>query len=95
MTAHDYSQIPVTDDGRIVGSVSETRLFSAIVKNPEIKGKAIDLIMQPAFPFVDISAGIDALATMITPDTPAVLVRDFKSQDTFIITRWDVMQALN
>ena len=32
---------------------------------------------------------------MITPDTPAVLVRDFKSQDTFIITRWDVMQALS
>ena len=95
MTEHDYSQIPVTDDGRIVGSVSETRLFSAIVKNPEIKSKAIDVVMQPAFPFVDISAGIDALATMITPDTPAVLVRDFKSQDTFIITRWDVMQALN
>ena len=95
MTEHDYSQIPVTDDGRIVGSVSETRLFSAIVKNPDIKTKAIDIVMQPAFPFVDISAGIDALATMITPDTPAVLVRDFKSQDTFIITRWDVMQALN
>ena len=35
--------------------------------------------MQPAFPFVDISTGIDALATMITPDNPAVLVRDFKS----------------
>jgi len=95
MTEHDYSQIPVTDDGRIVGSVSETRLFSAIVRNPDIKTKAIELVMQPAFPFVDISAGIDALATMITPDTPAVLVRDFKSQDTFIITRWDVMQALN
>jgi len=95
MTEHDYSQIPVTDDGRIVGSVSETRLFSAIVRNPDIKTKAIDLVMQPAFPFVDITAGIDALATMITPDTPAVLVRDFKSQDTFIITRWDVMQALN
>ena len=64
-------------------------------KNPDIKTKAIDVVMQPAFPFVDITAGIDALATMITPDTPAVLVRDFKSQDTFIITRWDVMIALN
>jgi hypothetical protein len=34
-------------------------------------------------------------AAMITPETPAVLVRDFKSQETFIITRWDVMQALS
>jgi cystathionine beta-synthase len=95
MTEHDYSQIPVTDGGRIVGAVSETRLFSAIVARPDVKAQPVDTIMQPAFPFVDISTGIDALATMITPETPAVLVRDFKSQDTFIITRWDVMQALS
>jgi cystathionine beta-synthase len=95
MTEHDYSQIPVTDGGRIVGAVSETRLYAAIVANPDVKAKPIDTIMQPAFPFVDISAGLDALATMITPETPAVLVRDFKSQDTFIITRWDVMQAIS
>ncbi len=31
---------------------------------------------------------------MITPESPAVLVRDFKSHDTFIITRWDVIRAL-
>ncbi len=60
-----------------------------------MKARAIDVIMQPAFPFVDISTGVDALATMITSENPAVLVRDFKSQDTFIITRWDVMQALS
>jgi predicted transcriptional regulator len=50
--------------------------------------------MQPAFPFADISMALDALATMITPELPAVLVRDFKSQDTYIITRWDVIRAL-
>jgi predicted transcriptional regulator len=51
--------------------------------------------MQPAFPFVDISAGIDALASMLTPENSAVLVRDFKSDETFIITRWDVIEALS
>jgi cystathionine beta-synthase len=95
MTDNDYSQIPVTDDGRIVGSISETRLFSEIVRNPAVKSRSIDLIMQSAFPFVDISTGIDALALMITPESPAVLVRDFKGQETFILTRWDVMQALS
>ena len=94
MTDRDYSQVPITDDGRIVGSISESRLYAEIVKNPEVKTEPIDSIMQPAFPFVDISVGIDALATMITPESTAVLVRDFKSQETFIITRWDVMQAL-
>jgi cystathionine beta-synthase len=95
MTENDYSQIPVTDGGRVVGSISETRLYSEIVNHPDVKARAIETIMQPAFPYVDISTGIDALATMITPENPAVLVRDFKSQDTYIITRWDVMQALS
>jgi cystathionine beta-synthase len=95
MTEHDYSQIPVTDDGRIVGSINEPHLFAAIVQDPDVKRRPIEDIMQLAFPFVDISTGIDALATMITSDTPAVLVRDFKTQDTFIITRWDVMQAIS
>jgi cystathionine beta-synthase len=95
MTEHDYSQIPVTDGGRIVGSISEAHLFEEIVRNPHVKAQPIDGIMQAAFPFVDISTGIDALAAMISLETPAVLVRDFKSQDTFIITRWDVMQALS
>ena len=95
MTENDYSQVPVTAGGRIVGSVNETHLFSEIVRDPEVKGRPIASIMQPAFPFVDVSTGVDALATMITPDISALLVRDFKTQDTYIITRWDVMQALS
>ena len=31
---------------------------------------------------------------MITPENRAVLVRDFKSDETFIITRWDVIRVL-
>jgi cystathionine beta-synthase len=94
MTEHDYSQIPVTDGGRVVGAVSETRLYAAIVADPEVTGRAIEAVMQPAFPYVDITTGVDALAQMITPETPAVLVRDFRSEDTYIITRWDVMKAM-
>jgi cystathionine beta-synthase len=55
MTANDYSQIPVTDGGRFIGSVNETRLYQAIVKDPEVKTRPIETIMQPAFPFADIS----------------------------------------
>jgi hypothetical protein len=35
-----------------------------------------------------------ALSRMITPENAAVLVRDFKTQETFIVTRWDVIRAL-
>jgi predicted transcriptional regulator len=50
--------------------------------------------MQPAFPFVDISTPAQLLSTMITPENPAVLVRDFKTEKTFIITRSDIIRVL-
>jgi cystathionine beta-synthase len=95
MTEHGFSQIPVTSNGRIVGSISEAGLYAEIVKNPEVKRGPVEAIMQPAFPFADISTALDALAVMLTPENPAVLVRDFKSDETYIITRSDVIQALS
>jgi cystathionine beta-synthase len=95
MTEHGFSQIPITADGRIVGSISESRLYAEIVRNPEIKRGPVEAIMQPAFPFADVSTSVESLAGMLTPENPAVLVRDFKSQETFIITRSDVIQALS
>lgn len=94
MTENDFSQIAVTDEGRVVGSLNEQFLYSQIVKDPDIKSKAVEKIMQPAFPYVDISAPIDSLSSMITPDNNAVLVRDFKTDETFIITRSDIIKAL-
>ncbi len=95
MTEHGFSQIPITADGRIVGSINETCLYVEIVKNPEIKRGPVEVIMQPAFPFADVSTSVESLAGMLTPENPAVLVRDFKSDQTYIITRSDVIQALS
>ena len=65
------------------------------MSHPDIRTQPIETIMQPAFPFADISTGVEALARMLTPEHPAVLVRDFKSDKTYIITRTDVMKALS
>jgi cystathionine beta-synthase len=93
MSEHDYSQISVTKDGRIVGSLNETHLYEEFVRDPHLKSRAVEEIMQPAFPFVDVSTPVELLATMISPENPAVLVRDFKTQKTFIITRSDVIRV--
>jgi cystathionine beta-synthase len=94
MSEHDFSQISITRDGRVVGSLNETHLFDQFLKNPEIKTQPVESIMQPAFPFIDISTPVDLLSTMITPKNPAVLVRDFKTDKNFIITRSDVIRVL-
>jgi cystathionine beta-synthase len=94
MRAHDFSQISITNDRRLVGSLNESHLYDQLVRRPEVKLQPVEAIMQPAFPFVDISTNVDLLATMITPENPAVLVRDFKTDKTFIITRSDVIRVL-
>ena len=94
MAEHDFSQVSVVKDGRVIGSLNESRLYQELVRDAEVKQKPVEAIMQPAFPFVDISTPVEVLATMITPDNPAVLVRDFKSDKTFIITRSDVIRVL-
>ncbi|HWW88175.1 MAG TPA: pyridoxal-phosphate dependent enzyme [Vicinamibacterales bacterium] len=94
MSEHDFSQISITRDSRLVGSLNETHLYEELVRNTNIKAHPVDTIMQPAFPFVDVSTPVDLLSTMITPQNPAVLVRDFKTEKTFIITRSDLIRVL-
>ena len=94
MRDHDFSQLSITHDRRLVGSLNETHLYAELVKDPDVKARPVASIMQPAFPYVDISTPVDLLATMITPVNPAVLVRDFKTEKTFIITRSDLIRVL-
>ena len=94
MSEHDFSQISITRNKRLVGSLNESHLYSQLVRDSGVKRDPVESIMQPAFPFVDISTPVDLLSTMITPENPAVLVRDFKTDKTFIITRSDVIRVL-
>ena len=94
MSEHDFSQLSITHDKRLVGSLNEAQLYAELVRNTDVKSQPVETIMQPAFPFVDISTPVDLLSTMISPESPAVLVRDFKTDKTFIITRSDLIRVL-
>ena len=94
MSEHDFSQISITRDGRVVGSLNESHLYDRFLADPDVKSMPVESIMQPAFPFADVSTPVDLLATMITPENPAVLVRDFKTEKTFIITRSDIIRVM-
>jgi cystathionine beta-synthase len=94
MGEHDFSQISITLDKRLVGSLNETHLYEELVRDPDVRDRPVESIMQPAFPFVDVSTSVSLLATMLTPEHPAVLVRDFKTEKTFIITRSDIIRVM-
>ena len=93
MNRNNYSQVPVTKQGRIVGSVNEKQLFECITGNPVEKKSAVEKVMHQAFPFVDISTPVSSLCRMLKDDLEAVLVRDFKTDSTYILTRHDILKA--
>jgi cystathionine beta-synthase len=94
MSEHDFSQIPVTKASRIVGSLRDSHVYACIVADPSVRDKPVSTIMQPAFPYVDIETPVELLAPMITPENPAVLVRDFQADQTWVLTGYDVLQAI-
>lgn len=94
MRQNDFSQIAVTQNGRMVGSLNEHHLYKNLTANPEIIDKNVKSVMSEAFPFADISTPVDSLSKMITSENPAVLVRDFKTEETYIITRYDIIKTL-
>ena len=94
MNENDFSQIPVTQEKRIVGSLSASHAYACIVKDPAITAEPVNSIMQQAFPYVDIETPVQLLAPMITPENPAVLVRDFPADKTYVLTGYDVLNAL-
>jgi cystathionine beta-synthase len=91
---NNFSQIPVTAGDRIVGSIYENLVFNFILQHPESKNEKVEGIMKEALPFVDITTPLDDLAKMITDDRTAVLVKDFKANSNFIITKYDIVEAM-
>ncbi|MBC7896483.1 MAG: pyridoxal-phosphate dependent enzyme [Cytophagaceae bacterium] len=93
MSEFDFSQIPITKESRIVGSLRDTHAYASIVADPFVRTQPVSTIMQKAFPYVDIETPVELLAPMITPENPAVLVRDFSADKTYVLTGYDILQA--
>jgi predicted transcriptional regulator len=89
-----FSQVPVMQTGRVVGSLNETHVYAAMVRDPKIRHEPVKTVMHKAFRYVDIETPVPLLAPMITPEQPAVLVKDFPSNETYLLTGYDVLAAL-
>jgi cystathionine beta-synthase len=94
MRENDFSQIAVIKENRVVGSLSESHAYSCLIQKPSARTEPVSAVMQKPFPYVDIETPVQLLAPMITPENPAVLVRDFPAGKTYVLTGYDVMQAV-
>lgn len=91
---NNFSQIPVTSEDRIVGSIYENLVYEHVLKSPTAKTDKVEVIMKEALPFVDITTPLEELSNMISGDRMAILVKDFKAGRNFIITKSDIAEAI-
>jgi len=94
MKDHDISQMPVTKEGEIIGSITERGILNKIFSglNPDEK-VLIETIMDAPFPLVEIDTEIKKLNMYISRENPAILAKDLKG-DMHVITQYDIIQAL-
>ena len=94
MKQFGISQIPVMEEGKFVGSISDQHLFGELLEDISIKSKCVRDIMQAPFPFVDANANVEQVSKLINKKNAAVLVKD-KNNEPHIITKYDIIDALH
>ncbi len=90
----NISQIPVTQQGMVIGKITESDILDALLENPALKSQPVSTINTTPFPFVDLNASIDKISAMINKENAAVLVEDEKGQIE-IITQYDIINAIS
>jgi cystathionine beta-synthase len=94
MKEKDISQLPVVNNGEVVGSLTETNVLDFILDHPaEYDTVKVSEIMGKEFPMVDETLQIKNLSHMINKSNPAVLMRD-KAGKMHILTQYDLIRAL-
>jgi predicted transcriptional regulator len=95
MQTYSISQVPVlTEDGKVVGMISESNLVQHMLKGKDIKkiqeGK-VEEFMDPPYPIVDESTPINLIMSILTFYN-AVLV-SHQGKVIGIITRSDILKG--
>ncbi len=94
MRENDISQMPVMDNGHIVGAVTESKVLSYMLENPYSNTeKSIAAIMGEPFPVVDANLSFRLLGKYFDRKIPAVVAQDMTGS-FHILTQYDIIQAL-
>jgi cystathionine beta-synthase len=91
MSTYAISEIPVIDGTDCVGALSEGPLMARVLDDASLMEAAVTETMGAPFPVVDAGMPLEQLTTMLSRDTPAVLVRR-QGALAGIVTRYDVLR---
>lgn len=94
MKSLNISQIPVVQQGMVVGRVTESDILTALIENNAIKSSKVSTIQTTSFPFVDLNTSIDKISGLINKENSAVLVECTDGRIE-IITQYDIIDAIS
>ena len=92
MKQYDVSQLPVIENGRLVGMISEVDLLNYLLEGHHRTSDPIESIIDPAPPVVDPVSAVDILADVFLSANAAVVVDH--GAVVGIVTKIDVIDHL-
>ncbi len=94
MTERNISQMPVIEDGEVVGSLTETRILNRLIDHPGARDEPVRGVMGEPLPVVPHSLHLDHLSAYLERDAGAVLVDSNQDKSFAVITKSDLISAL-
>lgn len=94
LSREGIDQIPVTENGHFVGSISSSGLLEKIIADPNLQKKQVSEIMDKPMIFVAPDSTLDVLSSLVNKGNKAVLVRD-EAEKVHIITQHDILKAMS
>jgi len=93
LSANDIDQMPVIENGKMIGSISESGLLSKLMKDHTVKSTAVKEVMDAPFPIVSNDMPIDKLSSIMSKEVSAVITMDSLNQLN-IVTKSDIIRAM-
>lgn len=91
MREHNISQLPVMEDGEVVGSVQETVLMNRIFEDSSCLNQQVREVMSEALPTISQDTKVASVYQLLLQGRPAVLVLDHDSTPSGIVTKIDLI----
>ncbi len=95
MMEHGISQLPVTKDGEVVGSITESDVLNHLIDNPEARSETVATAMGEPPPIVPQSMHLQQLVERLSSPPGAVLVEREAKNEFDIITKIDLIGILS
>jgi cystathionine beta-synthase len=94
MKKFDIENIPVFENGIMVGAISESGLFNKMLVNSEIKTHLVKDVLENPYPEVSFDTPVERLSNFINKENGAVMSKD-DSGLYQIVTKYDIIQSLS